>query len=66
MAMQRGNAVCVIFVALGGHFATFHFISLIFMKHFFFIINFQKENANTFTLLSFNHSYSEKCSKRAT
>ena len=29
------------------HFAR----SLIFMKHFFFIINFQKEKANTFTLL---------------
>ena len=30
------------------------------MKHFFFIINFQKEKANTF-----NHYYSEKSSNRA-
>jgi hypothetical protein len=34
------------------------------MKHFFFIINFQKEKGKYF--YTFNHSYSEKSSNRAT
>ena len=37
-------------VALGGHFATL-FQELDFYEAFFFIINFQKEMANTLTLL---------------
>ena len=35
------------------------------MKQFFFIINFQNENPNTY-LETFNHSYSENSSNRAT
>ena len=48
----------------GGHFAClcrgFEFYEV---KNFFFVIIFQKENGNTFTL--FYHFYSEKSSKRA-
>ena len=51
-------------VALGGHFATLCREQFDFNEAFFFIINFQKEKANTLTLLS-NHSYSEKSSNRA-
>jgi hypothetical protein len=47
-------------VALGRHMAKLC-QELDFYEAFFFIINFQNEKANTF-----NHSYSEKSSNRAT
>ena len=52
-------------VALDGHFATLS-RKLGFNEAFFFIINFQKEKANTFTLLIILIHDSEKSSNRAT